>query len=300
MEHFNVAIIGAGAAGMSAGIYAARAGKTCAIFESTFHGGQAAFTYEIENYIGFQSISGPDLMNAFYEHTQKFNVPFIYDGVTKIEVKTPFEIITSFSSYTADKIIIATGAKPLELGINSEQKFKGHGVSYCATCDGSFFKGKNTVVVGGGNTAVEDALFLADMCEKVYIVHRRDAFRADKVLVQKLLENSKIIPIWNSTIDEFIGGDSLEKAIVKNFNLDTVSEIEVSGAFIAIGNKPNSELFKGIVEMDENGYVITNAKMETSVKGIYAAGDVRNTPLRQIITATADGAIAAVFASKYE
>ena len=300
MNHFQIAIIGAGPAGMSAAIYVARTGKTCAIFESTFHGGQAAFTYEIENYPGFKSISGPDLMNAFYEHTQKFDVPFIYDGVTKIELNTPFEITTNFYSYTADKIIIATGAHPLELGIPSEQKFKGRGVSYCATCDASFYKEKNTVVVGGGNAAAEDALFLADLCEKVYMVLRRDEFRAYKALTDKVLENSKIEVIYNSEVEEFIGANSIEKAKIVNVIDKKVSEIEINGAFIAVGNRPNSELFQGIVALDEKGYVITNEKMETNIKGIYATGDVRNTPLRQVITATSDGAIAAVYATKVE
>jgi len=300
MNHFDIAIIGSGSAGMSAAIYAKRAGKNIAIFEGIFHGGQAARTYEIENYIGIPKISGPDLMNSFYEHTQGWNVPFIYENVDKVEKTSSgnFLIKTTSSEYIANKTIIATGARSLELGLLSEKALQGRGISYCSTCDGSFFKGKPVAVIGGGNTAVEDALYLAELCEIVYLIHRRDTLRADAVLVDKALSNEKIIPIWNSVVEEFIGDKSLEKAIIRDVKSNNITELDISGAFVAIGNKPNSELFEGFVDMDENGYIKTNEKMQTNVDGVYAIGDVRTTPLRQIITAASDGAIAATYACR--
>jgi len=198
----------------------------------------------------------------------------------------------------------------LELGLESEKKLKGRGISYCATCDGSFFRGKKVAVVGGGNTAVEDALYLADLCEKVYIIHRRDELRADKILADRLLANPKITPIWNAVVEEFIGDDKLEKVVLRDVGAVVpdrpratedgrpYSEISIDGCFIAIGNKPNSEMFADLVKLDSGGYILTNEKMQTNVDGIYAAGDVRATPLRQIITAAADGAIAATYACR--
>lgn len=291
-----MAIIGAGAAGLSASIYARRAGLSVAIFEKIMPGGQAATTPDIDNYIGFpDEISGMELMERFYNHAMKFEPELIYEEICSIDFDAvPKKICTDNKEYTADSIIIASGATPRELGVEGERRLRGRGVSYCATCDGMFFKGKNVAVIGGGNTAAEDALYLVNLCEKVYIVHRRDELRADKSLVARVLDCVKIQPVWNAKVSEIVGQDSVEGIV-----LDTGEKLDVSGVFVAVGVTPSNCLVRNVLELDGGGFIITDEKMQTSVPGVFACGDVRNTPLRQVITAASDGAVAASAASEY-
>lgn len=279
MIKLDVAIIGSGAAGLAAAVYASRAGRKATVFEELISGGQANLTYEVENYLGFPTISGPELMQKFKDQAASFDVAFLNDNIEEIK-GTVID-----NKYEANSIIIATGAKPKALGIKGEQEFLGKGVSYCATCDGNFFKGMDVAVVGGGNTAVEDALLLADICNHVYLVHRRGSLRADKTLQDRLIKNEKIEILWNSYPTEITGDTKVDKLILNS------QELKVSAVFVAVGIQPAMPKIKGL-KVDEQGFIITNDKMQTNIKNIYAAGDVRQKPLRQIITAAADGAIA--------
>jgi len=289
----DIAIIGAGPAGLTAAIYAVRAGYKTTVFEKNFSGGQMNFTSEIENFPGFEKISGSDLALKMEEQAKKLGVEFKNVEIKAIKQDSNvFKIETSSENFEAKKIILSLGATSKTLGIESEQNLRGMGVSYCATCDGGFFKGSEVAVVGGGNTAFEDAVYLSRICKKVYIIHRRDCFRADKILQEEAKSIENIEFIYNSVVDEIVGKFEVNAVKVKNTQNDEIKEIPVSGVFIAIGTKPNSELVEGLVEKDEYGYIITDNNMRTSINGIYAIGDVRNTNLRQIITACADGAIA--------
>lgn len=289
----DIAIIGAGPAGLTAAIYAVRAGYKTTVFEKNFSGGQMNFTSEIENFPGFLKISGSDLAIKMEEQAKKLGVEFKNVEIKAINKENgTFKIETSSENFEAKKIILSLGATSKTLGIESEQKLRGMGVSYCATCDGGFFKGAEVAVVGGGNTAFEDAVYLSRICKKVYIIHRRDSFRADQILQEEAKTIENIEFVVNSVVDEIVGKFEVNAVKVKNTQSNEEKEIPVSGVFIAIGTKPNSELVEGLVEKDEYGYIITDNNMRTSIDGIYAIGDVRNTNLRQIITACADGAIA--------
>ena len=298
---YDVIIIGGGAAGLTAGLYAGRGGLKTLIIEKMYTGGQAATTYEVDNYPGFsETISGPDLVMKMEAHAKKFGTQIIYEDVIDIDVDGAKKTVkTNQNIYQAKALILAMGATWKELGLERENELRGAGISYCATCDGAFYRDKVTAVVGGGDTAVEDALFLSRFCSKVYLIHRRDRLRAVKVLQDAAFANDKIQFVWDTTVEKILGQDSVEGITVKNLKTNEARYIKIDGLFIAVGVVPNSDIVKGKVETNERGYIITDESMQTNKFGVYAAGDVREKTLRQIITAAADGAVAAYSAERY-
>lgn len=299
MEKYNTLIIGGGPAGYTAAIYALRAGMTCAIIEKLAPGGQMATTSNIENYPGFDRVSGWELTEKMREQAIALGAAEIYGEVTKADFAGDEKRLTvDGNEVSGDTVIIATGAKPRKLGIDREEDFLGRGVSYCATCDGMFFKGKVVAVSGGGDTAFEDALYLANLCEKVYIIHRRDAFRATASYIKQAEEKENISFITDSAVVGLEGETSLSGIAVKNLKTGGTTSLSVSGLFVAIGREPDTEAFKGLIDLDPSGYIVAGEDTKTSVPGVFAAGDVRTKPLRQIVTACADGACAARFAEE--
>ena len=298
---FDCLILGGGPAGMSGALYCSRAGLNCAIVDSSALGGAPSNYCEIENYLGFNRIDGAELCERFEEHINNFNVQkFPFEEIQNVELNSNVKKITTIDKeLLAKTIIIATGAKAKKLNIKGEKEFKGRGVSYCAVCDGAFYKNKVVAVIGGGNSALEEALYLTRFANIVYLIHRRNEFRADKIIQNRVFENKKIKPILNSVVEEIQGTNKVEKIILKNTLNKNINEINLDGIFIYIGLEPNSELFNDKLEQDKQGFIITDNTMQTSVDGVYAIGDVRNTPLRQVITAVSDGAIAGVTVSKY-
>lgn len=296
----DIAIIGGGPSGLTAGIYGGRAGLNTVIFEKTFSGGQMAFTNEIENYPGVEKIAGAELGMLMENQAKKFDVDIKNEEIKSIKKKdNVFELETGSGVYEAKTVILSMGASPRTLGIESETRLRGMGVSYCATCDGSFYKGMDVAVVGGGNTAFEDAIYLSRICNKVYLIHRRDEFRADDILQKeaKGIENIEIIV--NSVVDDIVGKFEVDAVKVKNVKDNEIKEIPVSGVFVAVGTIPNSGLVKDVVKLDDYGYIMTDKNMKTSIDGIYAIGDIRDTVLRQVVTACADGAVATMSAQQY-
>ncbi len=298
---FDIIILGGGPAGLSAGIYAARSSASTAIIDISMLGGQPSNYLELENYPGFPIIGGYDLMEKFEEHADKFGVQkFPMQEIKNIDlVSNPKVIETLEGTFKAKTVIIACGAQAKKLGVKGELEFVGRGVSYCAVCDGAFYKEKTVTVVGGGNAAVEEAMYLTKFADKVYIVHRRDALRADKIVQERAFKNPKIEFIWDSKVNEIKGENVVTTAVIENIKTGEITELKTDGVFPYIGFAPNVEGISGQVQQDANGFIITDGTMQTSVEGVFAAGDVRNTPLRQVITATSDGAISAVYASKY-
>ncbi len=291
----DLIIIGAGPAGLSAAVYAARAGLNLSIYNSNFvPGGQVLQTYEVDNYLGMPGINGFDMGVKFNEHAQKFNVNTINANVKKIEKEGDFfNIYLDDTTQQAKTVLICTGADYKKLGVKGEEEFSGKGVSYCATCDGAFFKNKTTAVIGGSYTAVEDAIYLSALCEKVYLVHRRDKLRAGAFLEKKLLECENVEIVWDSTVVQINGENSVKSVVTEDKNTKKQREIQVSGIFIAVGTVPQNELVKGLVDLDDYGYVIAQENCKTNVDGIFVAGDLRKKQLRQISTAVSDGANAA-------
>ncbi len=287
---YDVIIIGGGPAGLSSGIYAARGGLKTVIVENKSIGGQAQTAHEIQNYPGIKAIGGFDLCYSMMEQCTSFGVDFALDRITACDLQTKKITLESGNELSAKFIIIATGASPRKLGVENEKRFLGKGVSYCATCDGAFFKGKTVAVIGGGNTAVEDALYLEKLAGKVYLVHRRDALRADKILCDRL-EKSSVEVIWDSVVQNLDGNDNLTQMTLKNVKNNTLTTVSVDGVFVAIGQIPDSSLFEG-VQKTSNGYIVTDENMRTNIEGVFAVGDVRDKTLRQVVTACADGAIA--------
>ncbi len=295
---YDLVIIGDGPAGLSAGIYAVRYGLDTLILEKDVISGQIALTDIVENYPGFSSIAGMELMDKFKEHAQEAGVTTEDGEVLNIKSDGNKKIIsTDEGEIEAKAVIIATGANPQHLGVPGEEEFAGRGVSYCATCDGPFFRGKNVAVIGGGDSAITDALILSNLASKVYVVHRRDELRATKVLQDRAFSRDNIEFIWDTILDEVLGDGSVEKVILKNVKSGDTVEMAMDGVFIYVGVVPNT----GFVDVDKNsaGFIITSDRMETSVEGIYAAGDCRVTPLRQVVTAVSDGAIAAASAHEF-
>jgi len=288
---YDVIIIGAGPAGLTSAIYASRGGLKVAVIEGSTIGGQSTYTNEIENYPGFKNIGGYDLCDKMREQAEIFGTTFIYDIVEEADLLSQEKTIkTSYSGELKTKfVILALGTKPKNLGVKDENKFIGSGISYCATCDGNFYKGKDVAVVGGGNTALTEANYLSKIAKKVYIIHRRDKFRGDKILVDKLSSN-KVEPVLSSTIEEF-KGMPLNGLKIKDKKDESTKEISVDGLFVAIGTTPNTNLVEGQVKLD-NGYIVTDENMKTNLKNVYAAGDCRSKHLRQVVTACSDGAIA--------
>jgi len=297
---YDVIIIGGGPAGLTAGLYSGRANLKTLIIEKKALGGQAATTYNIENYPGYLSISGPDLAMKMEEQVKKYSVDITYGEITSVDFNSsPKKVTVGDKQYEARTVILAMGAYPRELGIESEQRLRGMGVSYCATCDGAFFNGRTVAVVGGGNTAVEDAVFLTRYAEKVYLIHRRNELRATKAEQERAFKNPKIEFIWDSVIEEIKGNEFVEGAIVKNLKTGETKELKLDGIFVAIGNVPDTAFVKGVIGLDENGYILTDEEMRTNIPGVFAAGDVRRKSVRQLVTAMSDGAIASINAEKY-
>ena len=298
---YDVIILGSGPAGLSAAIYAQRARlNTLVIEEKPLSGGQILDTYEVDNYPGLQGIGGFELGMKFREHADTLGVTFHTAQVQKVQAAGNLkEVVTEKETFQTKSVIVATGATHRKLGVQGEEELVGAGVSYCATCDGAFFKGKTVAVVGGGDVALEDALFLARGCEKVYLIHRRDEFRGAKVLQEQVQKTENITVLWNSEVKEIQGENKVEKILLHNNIEETDTTLEVQGIFIAVGIQPNNDAVKEVVTVDEQGYVKALEDTVTSEPGIFAAGDVRTKQLRQVITAAADGANAVTSVERY-
>ena len=298
---YDVIIVGGGPAGYTAALYSSRANLKTLLIERFFSGGQMATTEIMENYPGFsEPINGLDLAMQMEAQAKRFGAEVVFDEVTELKLEGDVKTaITAYNTYQGKTIILSMGASPRALGVKGEGMFKGRGVSYCATCDGALFRDMEVAIIGGGDTAVEDANYLARMCKKVYIVHRRDELRAVKVLQDKVLNNPKIEVIWDSVVDGILGNDTVEKLIVKNVKTENLSTLDIEGVFVAIGSVPNAKLIADKVEMSNYGYILTDEYMHTNIPGVFACGDIREKPLRQVVTAASDGAIAAFFAEKH-
>lgn len=298
---YDLIIIGSGPAGLAAAIYAERARLSTLVLEKEYiSGGQVVNTYEVDNYPGLPGIGGLELGMKFREHAEKLGAEFVTGEVTDIIIEgTLKKVVAEERTYEAKTLIVATGAVHRKLEVPGEEELAGMGVSYCATCDGAFFKGHPVAVVGGGDVAVEDALFLARICSKVYLIHRRDQLRAAKSLQEKLFACDNVEFLWNSAVTEVCGEDHVECLKIKDLSTGKVSPLVVDGVFIAVGTIPNSKLFCNILEMIDGGYICAGEGCETNIPGVFAAGDVRNKKLRQIITAAADGANAVTGVQEY-
>ncbi|MBO3802372.1 MAG: thioredoxin-disulfide reductase [Candidatus Brockarchaeota archaeon] len=297
----DVVIIGSGPAGLTAAIYACRANLSTTVVAGSAWGGQLMLTTEVENFPGFPDpILGPDLMENMRRQAEKFGAKIVYEDATKVDFSArPFKVFAGGEELEARSVIIATGASSKWLGLESEERLRGRGVSSCAACDGMFFRGKKVAVVGGGDTALEEALTLAKIASQVTVVHRRDKLRASKVLQERALGNGKIGFAWNAVVVEILGKEKVEGIRIKDVQTGQESTIYCDGVFVAIGHQPNTELFKGQVELDPMGYVVTHEGSRTSVEGVFAAGDVQDHKYRQAVTAAASGCKAALDAEKW-
>lgn len=302
MEHvYDMIIIGGGPAGYTAALYAARAGLDTVLIEKAGAGGQMALTDVIDNYPGFdEGIDGFTLGMKMKNGAERFGVKTILEQVNSVDFKNDVKAVnTAGKTYFAKTVVVSTGADPNELGVKNEREYIGKGIHYCAHCDGRFYKDKTVMVVGGGNTAVADALFLARFAKKVYVVHRRDTFRAEKILVDPLLHAKNVEVLWNSVPVEFTAEERISGALIKNIVTNQEIKVPVDGVFVSIGRKPVTYFLEGSVSLDDKGYIIADETCRSSVDGVYAVGDVRTKPLRQIVTAAADGAVAVHFAVEY-
>ena len=284
---FDVIIIGAGPSGYTAGIYCSRAGYDTLILSGILPGGQLVNTTEVENYPGFENgIMGPDLMLDMRKQSQRMGTTIIDDEAVDVDFRrSPFKVLTASEEYEGRAVIIATGANPRKMGLDSEQTFAGKGVSYCATCDGPFFRNQEIVVVGGGDSAIEEATFLTKFATNVHIIHRRDELRASKVMQERALNNEKIRIHWDSAVTDIKGDQKMQQVILKNLKTNEETTLDAGGLFVAIGHEPNTKLFKGQIDLDDQGYVILKNKTHTNVEGVFAAGDVHDRNYRQAITA---------------
>lgn len=300
-HEFDTVILGGGPAGLSAAIYSARGAASTAIIDTSMLGGQPTNYLELENYPGFGIIDGFDLMEKFEQHADKFGVEkFPMQEIEKIELAGQTKTITTKeATFKAKTVIIATGAQAKKMGIPGEKEFTGRGVSYCAVCDGAFYKEKTVAVIGGGNAAVEEAMYLTKFANKVYIIHRRDSLRADKIVQERAFKNEKIEFIYDSIPKEVLGENVVNTLILENVKTNKITNLQTDGVFPYIGFSPNIESFRSQLKQDEGGFIITDETMQTSVEGVFAVGDVRKTPLRQVITAASDGSVGAVYAVKY-
>ncbi|MBQ8960194.1 MAG: FAD-dependent oxidoreductase [Ruminococcus sp.] len=295
---YDIIIVGAGPAGMTAAIYGRRAGKSVLVLEAASYGGQIINTPDVENYPSAAHISGFDLATQIYEQAKGLGAEFVFEKVTGIEDGQIKTVVTAKNRYEGRAVILATGSENRKLGVEGEDELVGRGVSYCATCDGAFYRKKRVAVVGGGNTALEDALYLADLAEKVYIIHRRDQFRGDETTVSRLKERENVELVMNSRVTGLVAEKKL-KAIEVTDNEGNVSQIEVNGLFVAVGRVPENQNFASVVELDGAGYAVAGENCRTRSAGIFVAGDNRVKDVRQLVTATADGAVAATEAIKY-
>ena len=299
----QVIIIGSGPAGLTSAIYTARANLNPLVIEgepsstSDQPGGQLMLTTEVENFPGFpDGIMGPELMLNFRSQAQRFGAEFLTEKATRVDFSSrPFKVWIRDDEYQADSIIVSTGARSLMLGHEAESRLLGHGLSTCATCDGFFFRGQEIAVVGGGDSAVEEATFLTKFASKVHLIHRRESLRASKIMQERALKNPKIEPMWHTVVDDLLGTDKLEGAVVRNLQTGAVATLAVTGLFVAIGHRPNTDLFTGVLDTDENGYLVTRpGSSYTNIPGVFACGDVQDHTYRQAITAAGSGCMAAI------
>ena len=300
-EIYDVIILGSGPAGLTAAIYISRSQLRTLVVAGAMWGGQLMLTMEVENFPGFkEGILGPNLMDTMRKQAERFGAEMIFEDATAVDFSSkPFRATVGSKVYQGKSVIIATGASAKWLGLESESRLRGRGVSVCATCDAAFFKDKKVVVVGGGDTAMEEALTLSKFVRKVKVIHRRDELRASKILQERVFKNPKIDIVWNSTVQKILGKDKVEGVRLKKVDSDEEFELACDAVFIAIGYKPNTEIFKGQVELDEKGYVVASNGTETSVEGVFAAGDVEDYRYRQAITAAGEGCKAALDTEKY-
>lgn len=300
-KKFDVIIIGAGPSGYTAAIYTSRAKRDTLVISGMLPGGQLMLTTEVENYPGFsEGILGPELMTTMRKQTERMGATIIDDEVVNVDFKRkPFKVLTYSEEYEADAVIIATGASPRKLGAKGEQEFSAKGVSYCATCDGPFFKNQEIVVAGGGDSAMEEAIFLTKFAKNVHVIHRKDKLRASKIMQDRAFENNKIKFHWNSVIDEIKGSEKVNQIMVRNVTTNNQETMDVGGLFVAIGHEPNTKLFKGQIELDDQGYIVLKNHTHTNIDGIFAAGDVHDHRYRQAITAAGFGCMAAIDVDKY-
>ena len=303
MSHHHVIIIGSGPAGLTAAIYAARANLQPLVIEgepsssSDQPGGQLMLTTDVENFPGFpEGIMGPELMIKFRDQAMRFGAEFLTEKVTAVDFsERPFKLSVREQHFTADAVIVSTGAQSLMLGLEAESRLLGYGLSTCATCDGFFFRNQEIAVAGGGDSAIEEATFLTKFASKVTVIHRRDTLRASKIMQERAFNNPKIEFMWNSMVEDLVGDTKLEGAVVRNVLTDEVSKLPVTGLFVAIGHRPNTDLFKGVLDMEDNGYLITKpGTSQTNVPGVFACGDVQDYTYRQAITAAGSGCMAAI------
>ena len=298
---FDVIIIGAGPSGYTAGIYCSRAGYETLILSGILPGGQLVNTTEVENYPGFENgIMGPDLMIDMRKQSQRMGTVIVDDEAVDVDFRrSPFKVLTASEEYEGSAVIIATGANPRKMGLTGEQTFAGKGVSYCATCDGPFFRNQEIVVVGGGDSAIEEATFLTKFATTVHIIHRRNELRASKVMQERALNNEKIKIHWDSVVTDIKGDQKMQQVVLKNLKTQEEITINAGGLFVAIGHEPNTKLFKGQIDLDDEGYVVLKDKTHTNIEGVFAAGDVHDRNYRQAITAAGYGCMAAIDVDKY-
>ena len=300
-KRFDVIIIGAGPAGYTAAIYTSRAKREVLVISGSLPGGQLMLTTEVENYPGFsEGIMGPELMTTMRKQAERIGTTIIDDEVVNVDFRRkPFKVLTTSEEFESDAVIIATGASPRKLGVKGEQEFGAKGVSYCATCDGPFFKNQEIIVAGGGDSAMEEAIFLTKFGKNVHVVHRRDKLRASKIMQDRALQNNKIKFHWNSSIEEIKGGQKVNQVTIRNLSTNTQEIMEAGAVFVAIGHEPNTKLFAGQIELDKQGYIVLKNNTNTSVEGVFAAGDVHDHRYRQAITAAGFGCMAAIDVDRY-
>lgn len=302
MQKENVIIIGSGPAGLTSALYMARANTKPLVISGNQLGGQISITNEVENYPGFpEGTTGPELVELMQKHAEAFGARVVIDEVSEVDFSrgSPFKLKTHGDEYEADSVIVTVGASPKRLGIPGEEDFIGRGVSFCATCDGFFFRDKEVLVVGGGDSAMEEGLFLTKFANRVRVVHRRDELRAGETLKKRAFNNEKIEFIWDTVLEEIRGNGKVEQVVARNVKTDAIEELETDGVFIFIGHYPNSELFDGQLEMDQVGYLLTDDRMMTSVPGVFAAGEIQDPVYRQISTSVGQGAAAAMMAERW-
>ena len=300
-KKFDIIIIGAGPSGYTAAIYTSRAKRDTLVISGMLPGGQLMLTTEVENYPGFSDgIMGPELMTTMRKQTERMGATIIDDEVVNVDFRRkPFKVLTYSEEYEADAVIIATGASPRKLGAKGEQEFSAKGVSYCATCDGPFFKNQEIVVAGGGDSAMEEAIFLTKFAKNVHIIHRKDKLRASKIMQDRAFENNKIRFHWNSVIEEIKGSGKVNQITIRDITTNRQETMDVGGLFVAIGHEPNTKLFKGQIELDDQGYIVLKNHTHTNIDGVFAAGDVHDHRYRQAITAAGFGCMAAIDVDKY-
>ncbi len=302
---FDLIIVGGGPAGLTCALYAQRAGLKSIVIERLIPGGQVAITSKIENYPGFEKIDGTELSVKMFEQATKHGAEVEFSDVLEYHLEGAEKSVRTYNGEIKGKtIVLCMGASAKQLNVENERKYIGKGISYCATCDGTFFKDKNVAVVGGGNTSLEDCIYLSQLVKKIYLIHRRDAFRGEDKMVKSIMdlttgENPKIKLVLNSTVKSLLGEEKISGIEVENKVTKEIKKLDIEGLFVAIGRKPDTDLVSDLIKLSENGYIITNEKMQTNIKGVFAAGDVREKTLRQIVTAASDGSIAAISALEY-